>query len=1729
MRSVEILIADDHEVFRRTLRGLVESRSDWRVCGEAGDGIEAIEKVRELRPDIVLMDINMPRMDGLEATRIIRRDIPGSKVIIVTQNHASIAREQARSVHAEGSITKSDLAQDLFPAIEKVFGEAKSAARAESPEEDAHPEEWVRAGGALGRLVHDFDWAKTPLGPMQGWPRNLTTVVRVMLASRFAMWMSWGPELTFLYNDAYAKMTLGKKHPWALGKPSQKVWEEIWGDISPRIQKVMESGQATWDEGLLLFLERSGYREETYHTFSYSPLLGDDGRVAGHLCVVTEETDRVIGDRRLKTLRSLAAELSKTITEEDVVASVSRILGDNQQDLPFSLLYLVSPDGKQARLACRTGMAAGHPAAPEVIELDETHLKWPLPELFGGKDSVLVEDLALRFNSVPAGAWNKSPNRALLLPIASQTQVTPAGVLIAGLNPYRPVDVSYAGFFNLLAGQIAASIANAHAYEEERKRNEALAELDRAKTEFFSNVSHEFRTPLTLMLAPLEDTLAGRDRLPAEDRQRLEVAHRNSLRLLKLVNTLLDFSRIEAGRLDASYEPTDLCQLTSELASVFRSAIERAGLRFTIDCPSIADPVYVDREMWEKIVFNLLSNALKFTFKGEIGVSIQKGGERVELAVTDTGTGIPESDLPHLFERFYRVKGSHGRTLEGTGIGLALVQQLVKLHGGTVRVQSEWGRGSTFTLSIPLGKDHLPPDRIGAVRTLRSTGIRGEAYVEQALHWLPGNAEVSDDVQNEPLFSAFQSIPAAEKETAKAARILLADDNADMRNYVERLLRRQYEVVAVADGQAALEFARQHPPDLILTDVMMPRLDGFGLLQRLRADPSLREIPVILLSARAGEESRIEGLGAGADDYLVKPFSARELLARVASHLTMATMRREAAEVERRLHAAAELERGRLRELFMQAPAGIALLTGPEHRFTFVNLEYVRATGRQKVEDFVGRTLREAFPDLEGQGFFARIDGVYRTGVPYTGSACKMLLKRAANAPLEEVYFDFIYQPMRDLAGKVEGILVHAVDVTQQVSARQEIERREQHFRQMIDSLPAAIYTTDAAGRLTHFNHAAVAFSGRTPQLGTDQWCVSWKLFHPDGRPMPHDECPMAVALKEGRVIEGEEAIAERPDGTRRWFMPFPTPLRDRAGKIVGGINMLLDITERKEAERTNSLLAAIVDSSDDAIISKNLDGVITTWNKSAERTFGYTAEEAIGQHITLLIPEDHWEEEADILSRLRRGQRIDHFETIRKRKDGTLLEVALTISPIRDSAGRVIGASKVARDITEKKRAERNLATGTRQQKALFEFADALHRAVTLDEVYSATFAAIFTALRCDRASILLCDEAGVMRFMSWRGLSKCYRAAVEGHSPWSPDEKNPQPVCISDIDSAEISDALKATVKTEGIAALAFIPLLSGDQLIGKFMTYFDSPHTFAGNELDLSLAIARQLAFAIDRKHNDEALKHSEQRFRTLSESLDAEVRARTRELEERNADVLRQSHQLRELSWRLLLAQDEERRHFARELHDSAGQTLTVLGLNLAQIVQKAGQNSPELVNEIESIQEMVQQLHREIRTTSYLLHPPLLDESGLYSAISWYVEGLLERSGIDIRLDVAKDFGRLPRDMELVVFRMVQECLTNIHRHAESKTASIRMARDSDQITLDIRDQGKGMSAERLAEIQAGRSGVGIGGMRERLRQFDGTLNIESDDSGTRVLATIPVPKVASVERQDKALPLQAAV
>jgi len=720
----------------------------------------------------------------------------------------------------------------------------------------------------MGERIRNFDWNQTALGPIEQWPQSLITSVRIMLASRQPIWIGWGPEFIFLYNDPY-KAIIGGRHPSALGKPSHEVWPEIWSIIGPMLESATRGTEGTYVEEQLLIMQRHGFSEETYYTYSYTPIPDGDG-IGGIICANTDDTQRVIGRRQISLLQELAASTGAQ-NMKDVCSRVAAALSTNSRDLPFAMIYLLDASGPKAVLAGAAGISSEHPAAPAAMAMGD-EAPWPLAQVLQS-NSWRVMDVA----NLPPGAWPHSPNKAVVLPIAAGTEGGSAGVVIVGLNPYRKFDEQYQSFISLVSSQIAAAITNARAYEEERKRAEALAELDRAKTTFFSNVSHELRTPLTLMLGPMEDELRERP----ETRARLELAHRNGLRLLKLVNTLLDFSRIEAGRVQLALEPTDLAGYTIELASGFRPAMENAGLEFIVDCPPLPEPVFVDREIWEKVMLNLLSNALKFTLKGNITVKLRPSQAGAELTVSDTGLGIPATELPRVFERFHRVRNPEARTHEGTGIGLALVQELIRLHGGQIQVTSTENKGTTFTVTVPIHAQQASKEQTAMAQSSTATGTA--AFVQEANRWLPERTEAGEE-------ATFEG---GDEELKSAARILVVEDNADMRQYVTGLLRKLYRITAVADGVAALEAVRAERPDLVLSDIMMSRMDGFELLRELRAHPETSTIPVILLSARAGEEALIEGMSRQADDYLIKPFSSRELLARVSAHLGLARARQE--------------------------------------------------------------------------------------------------------------------------------------------------------------------------------------------------------------------------------------------------------------------------------------------------------------------------------------------------------------------------------------------------------------------------------------------------------------------------------------------------------------------------------------------------------------------------------------------------------------------------------------------------------------------------------------------------------------------------------------------------------------------------------------------------------------------------------------------------------------------
>jgi signal transduction histidine kinase len=1146
---MRILLVDDNQGVRRGIRSLLSSRAEFSICGEAADGVEAVERARILQPDAVLMDIAMPRMDGLQATRVIRRELPETKVIIVSQNDPVVMRRQAAEVEAHGWVGKGDLAHELIPAIERMLGGRNVTVSQPQPSAGSQsgPPAWLTGGGNMGALLRSTNFAKTLLGPAESWCPALRMMVKFLLANRFPQLLWWGPDFCCLYNDAYIPI-LGAKHPWALGRPCSEVWREIWHVLRPLIETPFQGGPATWMEDLPLEVNRRGFMEETHFTIAYSPVPDDTapGGIGGVLATVHEITEKVIGERRVIALRDLGVRAVEPKSAEEACTIAAETLTRHSKDVPFLLLYLLDAKRQAANLVCGAGVDLNDPGCLKNIDVASKTSEegWPLARALETEDVQPVEHLQGRFRCVPPGPWADPPSAAAIVPIRSNVTHQPAGLMVVGISARLQFDERYRNFLELMSAQIAASIAKARAYEEERKRAEALAEIDRAKTAFFSNVSHEFRTPLTLMLGPLQDLLSrSHTHLSPTAKEQLELVNRNGARLLRLVNTLLDFSRIEAGRVQAVYQATDLAAFTSELASVFRSATERAGLHLVVDCRNIGEPVYVDRDMWEKIVSNLLSNAFKFTFAGEIAVSVERAGNAAELRVRDTGVGIPAEAMPNLFKRFYRVANTRSRTYEGSGIGLALVNELVKLHGGSLRVESVLGHGSTFIASVPLGQDHLASGQLGGDRPMSSTAVGATPYVEEALRWLPDapSSAVEDLLSSDDLLPV-PCPPVAGAASASRPRILVADDNADMRQYLVRLLSERNAVEAVPDGHAVLAAARERPPDLILSDVMMPRLDGIELLRALRADPALKEIPIILLSARAGEESRLAGMESGADDYLVKPFSARELIARVEAHVKMHRLRQQAK---------------------------------------------------------------------------------------------------------------------------------------------------------------------------------------------------------------------------------------------------------------------------------------------------------------------------------------------------------------------------------------------------------------------------------ITLEE------------------------------------------------------------------------------------------------------------------------------------------------------------QVRARTQELEQRNAEVMRQSEEVRSLSARLLQSQDAERRRIARELHDSAGQSLSVLGMKAASLAERVRGAAPALGKDMEELQALVAQLSQEIRTTSYLLHPPLLDETGVAGALQWYVQGFTARSGIDIQLQIDPNIGRFSAEIELTIFRIVQEALTNIHRHSGSQKGRIRVARSAAEVSIEIQDYGKGMPSGRLAEAQSNAPGVGLRGMRERVHQLHGQINLKSDGSGTIVSVVLPVNRELS--------------
>ncbi|MFC9832959.1 response regulator [Rhodococcus sp. NPDC127530] len=715
--------------------------------------------------------------------------------------------------------------------------------------------------GETRERLRRTDWAATPLGPVETWSVELRAAVRTVLPSEVPMLLWWGPELVQIFNDSYTRV-LGAKYPAAIGEPGAQCWAEIWDEVGPLAEQVMSGGAATYTENQPLYLLRHGYLEETYWTFSYSPVQDEDGNVAGVFVATTDVTATVLGERRLETLRQLGTVSTAGGDDPlvDACRAVVRVLGDSGRDVPLAAIYLrrevVGGSGDDAAEDLVLVGAVG-------VDDDGEFRPARIP----------ATDVTRHRGRAPGElepAATKAVTEVRLCPLIVTGHAEPVGVLVLGISPYRAFDDAYRGFAELVTAKVSTLISDALAYEFERDRAAALAELDAAKTRFFENVSHEFRTPLTLLLGPLE-ALRERtgDESPADQRDAIAAAYRAAVRLQQLVDDLLDLSKAEAGQLLPRAEPTDVGRLTADCVSMFDSAAVQAGLALRADIDEGSGPVELDREMWVRIVLNLVSNAVKYTRSGSVSVALRQDTGRLVLSVTDTGVGIPAEEQERVFHRFYRVE-ARGSGSGGVGIGLSLVADFAAALGGSVDLDSAPGRGSTFTVRIP----RIPaPDGVTPRATDRPVGAV---------------TPFGDVDQREP----SAEVAVSNERGADRRRILLVEDHPDLRAYLTRLLQEQgWDVDPVADAESALKHVAARPPHLVLSDIMLPGRDGIDFLRELRSEQSTARLPVVLLTARAGTESTVDGLNHGADDYIVKPFQPNELVARVRVHLEMSWLR----------------------------------------------------------------------------------------------------------------------------------------------------------------------------------------------------------------------------------------------------------------------------------------------------------------------------------------------------------------------------------------------------------------------------------------------------------------------------------------------------------------------------------------------------------------------------------------------------------------------------------------------------------------------------------------------------------------------------------------------------------------------------------------------------------------------------------------------------------------------
>lgn len=1348
-------------------------------------------------------------------------------------------------------------------------------------------EDFLVYGGEMAARIRSMDWGDTSIGAPVTWPAALKMALRIVLNSRQPMFVWWGAELLNFYNDAY-KSIIGARHPVALGQPAERVWREIWDTVQPRVISAMECREGTYDESLLLIMERNGYAEETYYTFSYSPILDDDNIARGIICANTDDTERIVGARQTSLLRELAAGTADAKTFDEACRLSVQALHSNPRDVPFAMIYLANLREQRAELVGLVGIDSAHPAARAQVDFDDESL-WPFAEVARTQQPQIIDIPPELMGTLPCGAWPQPPRQCAVLAIGRRGSAEQIGILIVGLNPFRAFDDTYRGFLELTTAQIAAAFGNAQAYADERERAETLATLDRAKTAFFSNASHEFRTPLALILGPL-DTLLAQSELCTDDRGQLQTMRRNAQRLLKLVNTLLDFSRIEAGRLHALYEPVELASYTEELTSVFRSAIEQAGMRLNIDCPPLPQPVFVDTDLWEKIVFNLLSNAFKYTFAGSITVALRAAPNAVTLQVSDTGIGIPAADLPNIFERFHRVENARGRTMEGLGIGLALVHELAKLHGGSVHAASEYGVGSVFSITIPFGSAHLPSERVG--RRERSDthdfDADSQAFVDEVLRWLPDTSltpplDINVGAEAAQAASNDTAMVNAQAETGtRLSRpiVLLADDNADMREYVRRLLQPHYTVIAVGDGVEAFDAAIARLPDLIITDVMMPRLDGFGLLQKLRAHPQTATVPIIMLSARAGQEARIEGLQAGADDYLMKPFSARELLARIESALMIAGIR----------DAAAQRERGLRTEIdaILESMDVAFLALDRDFNIAYVNAAAERSSGSARAE-LLGQNLWSLYPDAIGTVFEEQC--------------------RRAVTQRTSVYFEYFYPlwgrwyeiNIALMSNDRFGMYLHDITAQksselslQEMNSQLELRVRERtaelaaanaRFQAIYDQgLFSGLMTT--SGILIDANRTSLQSSGfsRADVIDKPLWETGWWNRSPQVQSWLRGGFAQAVA---GTPFHGE-SVYYWADGSEHIVDFAFIPIKGESGELLFVVPTGLDITERRLAERALQQATAVRASEEHFrnIFHHMIAGVAQTdehgrfiWvNTRFCDLVGRSAEQLYAMSLQDITHAADAASSRERFRELAEGDATSFIVELRYvRPDGEAVWVSSGVSAMsRDNGPRYVS---IALDISARMQAEASLRKQSEKLRLLWGAAAVLLSQDDPRRMLDGIFAKIAEQFGIDSYFNFMIDHADSrLQLVAATGIDAAtyhrlahldFGAEICG---WVAQSR--ERYVATDMQKSLV--AREQFMKTLGLRAYVCNPLLVEDRLLGTLAFASRTRDRFDDDELEFLDTVTNYVTLAYERWNLLERLRENDRRKDEFLATLAHELR-------------------------------------------------------------------------------------------------------------------------------------------------------------------------------------------------------------------------------------------------------------